>query len=53
MFLIDDGVEGVRELLTDVPRCGIRGAAPVGIPFRIDGLDGVLVEGKEDSEACL
>lgn len=36
----------------DVPRCGRRGAAPVGMPLRIDGLDGILVEGKDDNEAC-
>lgn len=53
VFLIEDCVEGVRELLREVPRCGIRGAAPVGIPFRIEGLDEILVEGKEDKEACL
>ena len=50
---MEDGVEGVRELLLEAPRCSSRGAAPVGIPLRIEGLDGTLVDGNEDNEACL
>ena len=53
VFWAEDGVDGVRELLTEGPRCGARGAAPVGIPLRTEGFDGILVDGKEDNEACL
>lgn len=46
--LVEEGVDGVRELLLMEPLCGRGGAMPV--PLRIEGLDGVRVEGKEDRE---
>jgi len=41
----------VRELLIE-PRRGTGGGFAVGIPFRIEGFDGVRDEGKEESEPC-
>ena len=48
-----EGVETVRELLlTDTGR-GIGGILPAGVPLlRMDGFDGVRVEGKDDKEVC-
>lgn len=46
--LVKEGVDGVRELLLTDSLCGRGGAVPV--PLRIEGLDGVRVEGKEDKE---
>ena len=43
--LVEDGVDGGRELLTD----GRRGIEPG--PLCIDGLDGVRVDGKDEREA--
>ena len=46
-----DGVDGVRELHASESRRGMRGILTVGgAPLRIEGFDGVLVEGKEDRE---
>lgn len=50
-FLIEDGVDGVRVLLTE-PRRGMRGILVEGTLFRVDVLEAVRVEGKEDKEAC-
>lgn len=41
----------MRELLIE-PRRGSGGGFAVGIPFRIEGLDGVRDEGNEESEPC-
>ena len=46
--LVEEGVDGVRELLLRDSRCGRGGAVPV--PLRIEGLDVVRVDGKEDRE---
>ena len=46
---MEGGVEGVRELLLTDSRCGRGGSAPVTL--RMEWLEGVRVEGKEDSEA--
>ncbi len=46
--LVEEGVEGVHELLLTDSRCGKGGAMLV--PLRIEGLDGVRVEGNEDRE---
>lgn len=48
--LFEDGVEGLLELLMEPLRPGIGGVA-VGAPLRIEGLEGVRDEGKDDSEA--
>lgn len=48
--LLDDGVEGLLELLMEPLRAGIGGVV-VGAPLRIEGLEGVRDDGKEDSEA--
>ena len=46
------GVDGVSELLFDPP-CWLRlWIRALGGPFR-DAIEGVLEEGKEESEACL
>ena len=47
----EEGVDGVRELLIE-PRRGTGGGFAVGMPFRIEGFDGVRDEGKEESEPC-
>ena len=52
LFFVDEGVEGARELLPEAPRCGTRGGAPVGTPLRTEGLEAILVDGNDDSEAC-
>ena len=44
-------MEEARELLIE-PRCGRGGWLVVGIPFRIDGLEGVRDEGKDESDSC-
>lgn len=44
---MEEGVDGLCELLTD-SRCGRRGI--VLEPLRIEGLDGVRVDGKDDRE---
>lgn len=46
--LVEQGVDGVRELLLADSRCGKGGAVPVTL--RTEGLDGVRVDGKEDRE---
>ena len=46
--LVEDGVDGVRELLLTDSLCGRGGAVPVIL--RTEWLDGVRVEGKEDRE---
>lgn len=46
--LVEEGVDGVRELLLTDSRWGRGGAALA--PLRIEGLDGVRVEGKDDRE---
>ena len=46
--LVEDGVDGVRELLLMDPRCGRGGAVPVTL--RTEWFDGVRVEGKEERE---
>lgn len=46
--LVEEGVDGVRELLLTDSRCGIGGCVPV--PLRMEGLDGVRVDGKDDKE---
>lgn len=47
---VDDGVDGVRELLTDSRR-GSRGILPVGgAPLRMEGFEAVRVDGKDDNE---
>ena len=46
--LVEEGVDGVRELLLTDARCGRGGAGPVTL--RMEGLDGVRVEGKEERE---
>lgn len=51
VFLVEDGVEGVRTLLTE-PRRGMRGILFEGTLFRVDVLEAVRVEGKDDREAC-
>ena len=48
MGLVDEGVEGVRELLLTDSRCGRGGAVPVTL--RMEGLESVRVEGKDDRE---
>ena len=45
---VEEGVGGVRELLLTDSHRGRGGAMPV--PLRIEGLEGVRVEGKEDRE---
>ena len=47
--LVEEGVEGVRELLLTESWCGRGG--PVAVPLRLKGLEEVRVEGKEDREA--
>lgn len=47
--LVEEGVDGVRELLLADSWCGRGGAVPVTL--RMEGLEGVRVEGKEDREA--
>ena len=49
--VVDDGVEGVRELLLD-PRGLLRGRITVGMPLRMEVVDGVRDDGKEDKEVC-
>ena len=50
----DDGVDGACELLLTEPRRGIRGMVLFEVPLlRIDGLEAVRVDGKDDSEVCL
>ncbi len=46
--LVEDVVDGVRELLPTETRCGRGGA--VLVTLRTEGFDGVRVEGKEDRE---
>ena len=46
---MEEGVDGVRELLVDPRRIGIGGAAD-GVVFWADGLEPVRDDGKEDSE---
>lgn len=46
--LVEEGVDGVRELLLTDPRCGRGGGTPV--PLRMEGLDGVRVDGKDDND---
>lgn len=41
----------MRELLIE-PRRGTGGGFVVGMPFRIEGFDGVRDEGNEESEPC-
>ena len=45
---MEEGVDGVRELLLRDSRCGGRGIVPVTL--RIERLEGVRVEGKEERE---
>lgn len=47
--MVEEGVEGVRELLMD-PRCGRGGWFAVWMPFWIEGFDGVRDDGKDDSD---
>ena len=47
--MVDEGVDGLRELLME-PRCGRGGWFPIGIPFLIEGFDGVREDGNEESE---
>ena len=50
----EDGVDGVRELLLTDPRRGRGGTLLFGVPLlRIDGVEAVRVDGKDDSEVCL
>lgn len=49
---MDEGVEVLRELLIE-PRWGRGGWFPVGMPFLIEGVDGVRDDGKEEREPCL
>ena len=46
--LVDEGVDGARELLLTDPRCGRGGAVPEKL--RMEGLYGVRVEGKDYRE---
>lgn len=46
--LVEEGVDGIRELLLTDPLCGRGGA--VYVPLGIEGFDGVRVDGKEDRE---
>ena len=49
----EDGVDGACELLLTDPRRGIGGTVLFGVPLlRIDGLEAVRVDGKDDSEVC-
>lgn len=48
--LKDDVVETDRALRTD-PWPGSGGIVPADTPFRVELLEGILVEGKEDKEA--
>ena len=47
--MVEEGVEGVRELLTE-PWCGRGGWLAVTMPFWIEGFDGVRDDGKDDSD---
>lgn len=49
VFLAEDRVDGVLELLSDSPYC-VCATDPVFKPSRIEELDGILVAGKDDSE---
>lgn len=48
--LLEDGVEGLLELLMEPLRPSMGGVV-VGAPLRIEGLEGVRDDGKDDSEA--
>ena len=49
----EDGVDGARELLLTDPRRRIGGTVLFRVPLlRIDGLEAVRVDGKDDSEVC-
>ncbi len=49
----EDGVDGARELLLTDPRRGMGGTVLFGVPLlRIDGLEAVRVDGKDDSDVC-
>jgi len=46
---VEEGLEGVRELLIEPRRFGMGGAA-FGVPFWVDGFEIVREEGNEDNE---
>ena len=51
VWLKEDVVETDWALRTD-PWPGNGGTVPVGAPLRVELLEGILVEGKDDNEPC-
>lgn len=46
---VEEGIERLQELLME-PRCGSGGWFVEGMPFVIEGLEGVREEGNEESD---